>query len=126
MPTHACCVRLRLACACAWPARALAARAGVAYVAAFTLLMNVLAYLALKFYSGQQPRASVSEWPRASAQATCLSLKLKLVTAVLHCMACTRTHTADAPWPLSIPAHNTHTHTHTHTHTRARASATAA
>ena len=34
--------------------------AGVAYVIAFTILMNYLAYLALKFYSGQQPRASVS------------------------------------------------------------------
>jgi hypothetical protein len=36
------------------------AAAGVAYVLAFTLLMNYFAYLALKFYSGQQPRASVS------------------------------------------------------------------
>jgi len=34
--------------------------AGVAYVVAFAVLMNFLAYLALKFYSGQQPRASVS------------------------------------------------------------------
>lgn len=33
---------------------------GVAYVLAFALLMNYFAYLALKFYSGQQPRASVS------------------------------------------------------------------
>lgn len=33
--------------------------AGVGYVTAFTLLMNYLSYLALKFYSGQQPRASV-------------------------------------------------------------------
>lgn len=34
--------------------------AGVAYVVAFTFLMNFFAYLALKYYSGQQPRASVS------------------------------------------------------------------
>jgi hypothetical protein len=36
------------------------AAVGVAYMLAFTLLMNYFAYLALKFYSGQQPRASVS------------------------------------------------------------------
>lgn len=34
--------------------------AGVAYTLAFTLLMNYFSYLALKYYSGQQPRASVS------------------------------------------------------------------
>jgi hypothetical protein len=34
--------------------------AGVAYVVAFAVVMNYFAYLALKFYSGQQPRASVS------------------------------------------------------------------
>eukprot|EP00878_Enallax_costatus_P047499 GHUV01058290.1.p1 GENE.GHUV01058290.1~~GHUV01058290.1.p1 ORF type:complete len:113 (-),score=19.55 GHUV01058290.1:18-356(-) len=34
--------------------------AGVGYLIGFTLLMNVLAFLALKYYSGQQQRASVS------------------------------------------------------------------
>lgn len=33
--------------------------AGVGYLIGFFLLMNVLAYLALKYYSGQQERASV-------------------------------------------------------------------
>lgn len=36
--------------------------AGVGYVLAFAFLMNYFAYLALKFYSGQQPRASVSTY----------------------------------------------------------------
>lgn len=40
---------------CCW----LRCATGVAYVLAFTVLMNYFAYVALKYYSGQEPRASV-------------------------------------------------------------------
>lgn len=47
---------MRLSCACV----PCLLSPGVAYTLAFTLLMNYFSYLALKYYSGQQPRASVS------------------------------------------------------------------
>jgi hypothetical protein len=36
--------------------------AGAGFLVGFTLLLNFFAFLALKYYSGQQARASVSAW----------------------------------------------------------------
>lgn len=42
--------------------------AGFGYLVGFTLVTNYMAYLALKYYSGQQDRASVSLiWQEAAA-----------------------------------------------------------
>lgn len=64
---YMCTARLATACCSSifssWPVGlccTIVSYAGFGYLVGFTLLLNYLAFLALKFYSGQQARASVS------------------------------------------------------------------